>query len=454
MYRKTTILILFSIFVTLMTACTADGDLTPIAQAAPTAIEQVTAIEETAVSPPKTAAQATTTINLPAVVTAETETVLQTGGIADTGQDNCYDNNGQVACPTSGAPFDGQDAQYDSQQPAYVDNGDGTITDLNTGMMWQQAHGEKVTWDGAMAAADGLAFAGYDDWRVPTIKELYSLIDFNGVIGNSAATSIPFIDTDYFAFNYLDSGSDSTGERYMDVQYWTDTEYVSTTMGDSATVFGVNFADGRIKGYPKVWPNGSGDHEMYVIYVRGDSSYGINEFVDNGNGTVTDNSSGLMWQQADDGNGRLWEESLAYCEALTLGGDDDWRLPNAKELQAIVDYGRSPDTTNSAAIDPIFATTSIIDPDGNVNYPYYWTNTSHLNGMQPGSFAVYIAFGEAQGFMEQPPNSGNYQLLDVHGAGSQRSDPKTGDTGDYPNGHGPQGDVIYIYNYSRCVRSN
>jgi hypothetical protein len=56
--------------------------------------------------------------------------------------------------------------------------------------------------------------------------------------------------------------------------------------------------------------------------------------------------------------------------------------------------------------------------------------------------------------MESPPGSGNYQLLDVHGAGSQRSDPKTGDPGDFPLGHGPQGDVVRIYNYVRLVRDD
>jgi hypothetical protein len=66
--------------------------------------------------------------------------------------------------------------------------------------------------------------------------------------------------------------------------------------------------------------------------------------------------------------------------------------------------------------------------------------------------AVYVAFGEALGFMEMPPNSGNRNLLDVHGAGAQRSDPKVGSPGDWPQGHGPQGDVIRIYNFVRLVR--
>ncbi len=70
----------------------------------------------------------------------------------------------------------------------------------------------------------------------------------------------------------------------------------------------------------------------------------------------------------------------------------------------------------------------------------------------PGSFAAYIAFGEALGYMESPPGSGIYQLLDVHGAGAQRSDPKSGNPADWPYGNGPQGDVVRIDNHVRCVR--
>jgi hypothetical protein len=88
-----------------------------------------------------------------------------------------------------------------------------------------------------------------------------------------------------------------------------------------------------------------------------------------------------------------------------------------------------------------------------MNYPFYWTSTTHANwSNSPGRAAAYVVFGEALGYMEQPPNSGNYVLQDVHGAGAQRSDPKSGDPADWPHGHGPQGDVIRIYNYVRLVR--
>jgi len=46
----------------------------------------------------------------------------------------------------------------------------------------------------------------------------------------------------------------------------------------------------------------------------------------------------------------------------------------------------------------------------------------------------------------------NGSWMDVHGAGAQRSDPKSGDPDDYPYGHGPQGDVIMIFNTVRLVR--
>jgi hypothetical protein len=66
--------------------------------------------------------------------------------------------------------------------------------------------------------------------------------------------------------------------------------------------------------------------------------------------------------------------------------------------------------------------------------------------------AVYVALGEAQGYMELPPGSGNKRLFDVHGAGAQRSDPKAGNPAQYAGGFGPQGDVIRINNFVRCVR--
>jgi len=375
--------------------------------------------------------------------------------IADTGQESCFSESGQViSCGGTG-----QDASYNGNVPNYTNNGDGTVTDNVTGLMWQQNPGAKMTYNEAVTGVNSLSLAGYTDWRLPSIKELYSLIMFSGtdpmVNGTDTSGLTPFIDTGYFVFNY---GDISVGERIIDSQYASSTKYVSTTMNGDETDFGVNFADGRIKGYGISTPRG--DKTFYVMYVRGNTDYGVNDFVDNGDGTITDSATGLMWLQDDSGafgagsygDGSLnWQQALDWCEDKSYAGYSDWRLPDAKELQSIVDYTRSPATTGTAAIDPIFNVTPIIDEGGEVNFPFYWSSTTHEKSAGISDSAVYIAFGEALGWMQSP--WGDYTLMDVHGAGAQRSDPKIGDPNDYPYGHGPQGDIIRIYNYVRCVRS-
>jgi len=374
----------------------------------------------------------------------------------DTGQGACYDASGAAAaCPAEGEALFGQDAQFSGNTPGYTDNGDGTISDNVTGLMWQQSPDtngdgminatDKLTFAEAVAGASMLSLGGYSDWRLPAIKELYSLILFDGTdpSGNEDADTsglIPFIDSAYFDFTY---GDTSSGERIIDAQYATSSKYVYTTMNGDETMFGVNFADGRIKGYGLSLRGR--EKTFFVIYVRGNPDYGINDFVDNGDGTIMDQATGLMWVQSDSGIGMDWQEALAYCQNLTSAGYDDWRLPNAKELQSIVDYTRSPDTTNSAAIDPLFNVTPITNEAGEQDYPAYWSSSTHAN-LRNGSNAAYVNFGRSMGYM-------NANWLDVHGAGAQRSDPKSGDPTNWPTGHGPQGDAIRIYNYVRCTRS-
>lgn len=372
----------------------------------------------------------------------------------DTGQVRCYSDTTEITFPAAGQAFRGQDALNVGVLPCYRDNGDGTVTDLNTGLMWQQDPGPtKLTKDQAAAGAAPFSLAGYSDWRLPTIKELYSLILFSGNTGLSEALSTPYLDTDYFVFRY---GDTSAGERFIDAQYVSATDYIGTTMGGDPTTFGVNFADGRIKGYGTSGPMGS--KTFYVQYVRGNSDYGVNDFVDHGDGTITDRATDLMWMEVDSGtlgagprfDGTLtWEEALDWADGLVYGGHDDWRLPDAKELQMIVDYTRAPLVTGTSAIDVDYFAVS--DHDA-----FYWTSTTHCDGPSStyGAWAAYIAFGTAYGYMEQPPGSGNYVLLDVHGAGAQRSDPKAGDPADpmWTYGHGPQGDIVRIHNHARLVR--
>ena len=362
--------------------------------------------------------------------------------IVDTGIKNYYSDFATISEPSVNDAFYGQDANYNGNQPSYTDNKNGTVTDNVTGLMWQKDMGVKMTFEEALVKAENSNLGGYSDWRIPNIKELYSLILFTGKVKGTVAIDM-FIDTDYFI---QPLGNTTNGEREIDAQTWSSTEYVGRTMNNNETIFGVNFVDGRIKGYSKYNPRTKSENKMYFRMVRGNTAYGKNNFIDNGDGTVSDYATGLMWQKADDGIGKNWEEALEYSKNLKLGSYTDWRLPNAKELQSIVDYSRAPQTTNSPAINPVFETTEITDPNGKTGqYPYYWTSTTHLDGKNPNANAVYIAFGEGQGKMR-----GN--LMDVHGAGSQRSDPKSGDKNSYPQFFGPQGDVRYVFNFVRSVR--
>lgn len=385
-----------------------------------------------------------------------------TGGYAvvGTNQTLYYDNSRPISAPSAGQSFCGQDANYPGNTPSYTDNNNGTITDNVTGLMWTKSYdingdgiidaNDKMTPDDAEKEAASCATGGYSDWRLPTIKELYSLIMFSGAEINPEAVSsdgaVPFINTDYFEIGY---GDLDAGDRIIDAQVATSTRYVGKTVAwllyeETETMFGVNFVDGRIKGYPA-----DGSKKYYILYVRNNTDYGKNDFTDNGDGTITDNATGLMWMQDDNGEGVSWEDALSYAEDFEYAGYSDWKLPDAKELQSLIDYSRSPETSDSAAIDELFNCTQIANESGADDYPFYWTGTTFCSrATSEGGSAVYVSFGRAMGYMAQ---AGGW--VDVHGAGAQRSDPKIGDPGQFPEGRGPQGDAIRIFNYVRLVRT-
>lgn len=381
--------------------------------------------------------------------------------VVGTNQTLAYDNASTISTPTAGQSFYGQNANYPGKTAQYKDNGDGTVSDLVTGLMWQKTtdknndgvinYSDKMTYDEAVAYVATAKTGGHSDWRLPTIKELYSLIQFSGADASASMSSngaLPFIDTHYFSFGY---GDTSVGERIIDAQYATSTLYTSTTMGSNKTMFGVNFADGRIKGYPtdpNVGANPGVLTKYYVLLVRGNSSYGKNQFVDNSDGTITDKATGLMWMKDDSGKGLNWQDALSYASTYSFASHQDWRLPDAKELQSIVDYTRAPATSGTAAIDPLFNSSPITNEAGATDYPFYWTSTTHAAGTaQQGQEAAYLCFGRCMGYY-------NNQWIDVHGAGAQRSDPKAGDASQFTTGRGFQGDAIRIKNYVRLVRNS
>jgi len=260
--------------------------------------------------------------------------------IVGTGQTISYDTAVAITMPTPGQAFYGQNSNHPGNMRSYTNNGNGTVTDNITGLMWQQTEDRngdgtinfyhKLTYYEAMDSAATISTGGYHDWRLPTIKELYSIAMFFGAEpGPTQPIPIKYIDTTYFSIGYGDVNSLSHGslgtERIIDGQIVSSTLYISTTFGQLETVFGFNFIDGRIKGYPTTYtvPECGTAKHYYVLYVRGNTAYGTNQFVNNGNGTITDNATGLMWMQNDNGTGVLWKDALSYAENLTFAGYSD-----------------------------------------------------------------------------------------------------------------------------------
>ncbi|HCL58084.1 MAG TPA: hypothetical protein DHW82_13910 [Spirochaetia bacterium] len=133
----------------------------------------------------------------------------------------------------------------------------------------------------------------------------------------------------------------------------------------------------------------------------------VRTYTDNGNGTIKDNGTSLVWQKCSAGqtndafcsgtvSAMNWQSALAYCEMLSLGGREDWRLPNLKELLSLVDY-----TKYNPAID---GTKFINTPIS----AWYWSS-SH------GSSTHVMLIDNLDGATQGWEITGNYQVRCVAG---------------------------------------
>ena len=269
--------------------------------------------------------------------------------IPDSGQTTCYNLEKEIPCPKSGEPFYGQDANYNINPPSYTKldvkgndlPDDATswvmVRDNVTGLRWE-VKTEKddltnynnphdadniYTWydtnlennygytgtagDGTdtedfIHALNAEAFGSYTDWRIPDSYELGSLFALSQASLNNGKDYFPNMITDYF---------------------WSKDSYDK----DPSEAYSTHFH------YVDDYRKHKSEH-LYIRAVRGEKPRLKDHLVENQDNTVTDISTGLMWQKETHST-KIWSEALNYCETLKLGGYLDWRLPGREELRSI-----------------------------------------------------------------------------------------------------------------------
>ena len=223
----------------------------------------------------------------------------------------------------------GNDDGYEQKtlSKTYKDNGNGTVTDYVTGLIWQKCSmgtNNDATCSGAPTIVNAGLAVNYCNtlslasktWRLPTIKELSTLIDLGKYN--------PSIDSTVFP---------NTG-LYL---HW------SSNIGGAAG-WTLSFIDG----YGILFGNSTA---LYVRCVSGGTTAPIPIYTDLGNSTIKDNRTGLIWQKCTMGQTTpnctggfgymTWLSANEYCKNLNLAPPRTWRLPNRNELQSLIDYSKS-----------------------------------------------------------------------------------------------------------------
>lgn len=237
----------------------------------------------------------------------------------------------------------GEDHDYLINTPSFTNNGNGTITDNVTGLMWQQVDGGEMTFENAITYCNTLTLGGFSGWRLPTPIEAYSILNHQN--------SNPAINTTFFTL--------TTAE------YW----WTSVFENNSTTKVWCTNSGGGIGNHPKIETiSAGGTKKFHARAVRNINTPTTitNHFTDNGDGTITDNLTQLVWQKIPNANIFTWEQALSYAEGLTIGTNSDWRLPNIKELQSI----NNEFATNPSVFAPYFSSVGVHN---------YWSSTTLPN---------------------------------------------------------------------------
>jgi hypothetical protein len=278
----------------------------------------------------------------------------------------------------------GDDGAYQkgsASNPEFVDNGDGTISDKITGLMWVKTP-QKIL-PGASVTATNQTLVAHSDWVTGHAYIIGDLVrDFGGVTSTacniSAATAANPCVITVDSLNGVESGESVVinsivgdmgttvlnGNRYyVTVSGLTMTLYTNNMLSTGANTTGKTYTSG-----------GTATQAKYYVCAINHTS-----------GTLaTDVSDGKMvetiWTASASSlttaRRMTWSLALVEVEALVYAGYSDWYLPNAKQLQTIVNYQNS-----SPAINATFFP--------NTQSDWYWSGSTYKPGT---SLAWYVSF--------------------------------------------------------------
>jgi quinol monooxygenase YgiN len=323
-----------------------------------------------------------------------------------TGQKYCWDAQGnRIGGNGSGQDGDVQ-AGVASPDPRFTDNNNGTVTDNLTGLVWLKnanAFGE-VSWAEAIQIARSLCNGEYGlsddsspgDWRMPNVNEFQSLLDLNNTSGSALPPTHLFLNAT--PANYWSCSSVlvapplgwycalAVGPPVFDLKFNSMRMLpVRGTSNKIAKTGQVQCFDAKDPFAAPTSCAGTGQD--------GDLQYGapwpIPRFTDNGNGSVTDNLTGLIWlKDAGRIGTKSWGDALEACSKLAADNRalndgsmaGDWRLPNLFELRSLVDYSQ-----HSPAL-------PLNNPFQNVRTSLYWSSTTVASAPNLARF-VFIGIG-------------------------------------------------------------
>jgi len=217
----------------------------------------------------------------------------------------------------------GEDNDYTINAPYFTILTSGVVLDTVTSLMWQQVDAGEMTIDKAIVYCDTLSLAGFTNWRLPSAHEAFSILNHQYANPSLLSTVFPVSLAEY---------------------WWTaDRQY-----NDTNKIWATN-AGGGIGNHPRTETiSAGGTKKFHVRAVRDvvSPTTVANAFTDNGNQTITDNLTQLVWQKNPRIDSMTWEDALQYADTFQLAGYTDWRLPNIKELQSINDEKRGSPSIN------------------------------------------------------------------------------------------------------------